>query len=840
MDNNIFNEIGTTLDLNGPILSLSEQPTGATGIGTTAGATGGGSVSFTGIATGVEEGTGYLSYQWYEQDVGKLSDSTYVTGTASTGPAGTASTLTISNLITPTDNQRKFYLVTDYVASAYGTGKSTGNAWNEPLTSGIATATVSPLIEIVAQPPEGRESLIDQDATIHVNADLTDSYFADDLIYQWYLNGELAEDGVKTVTTTTSAATAGSVEETYTSKSSHTFPSIQIDNLEVTVAAAAGGHGGNDGGGPGGNQVGGRVARFSFPGSDWLGKTLYAYVGLKGNGGGSSSGGRARGGTVDGIAAEGSGGFGGRSGYRGWSGEGGGGGACSAVSDLNENNHNNTGIVVAGGGGGGGGGSHNRSGTYAQPQPTFGTLTTSVPIEGHPSGAAPGPGQNPARNGLNCPSDGGGGGGGGGGTRAFSDHAGDGGSHGFDNSSGGKGGYAGGSGYDTTKATLLNQWVGPTSANGYVNIKYTGYTDTSVTTVTNTTLSGTTSNTLTIKCDSVGIQTCQCKITSATASNSPIWTDVTNFVTSTTVDQNTVEIENIGINNTATISSVDLSNGDHEFITSQSDVSAGEITKYYSIYSPDKDIDVEMDLYGGKGDDKGSYTGGEGGYSRIRFTMAKNQEYVIAGLSTDSVNTPFLYRKSNLMACVGQGGDAGSAGDGGDGGGVDVNGGDGGGRGFGGGGYLILSGTLGGNGEFGSAFQAPEVYPGDVQRDWVLRGQTIKCTKGVYWAQQGYGACQGLYYVKFRLPDGTIVDNTTASIERGFKAGYNIMETAGKVVSGGDGNGGNGATGGDGASEPGTAGGGGGSGYQDGTVTVVDTQQGGSTGNAKVILRVVT
>ena len=34
MDNNIFNEIGTTLDLNGPILSLSEQPTGATGIGT--------------------------------------------------------------------------------------------------------------------------------------------------------------------------------------------------------------------------------------------------------------------------------------------------------------------------------------------------------------------------------------------------------------------------------------------------------------------------------------------------------------------------------------------------------------------------------------------------------------------------------------------------------------------------------------------------------------------------------------------------------------------------------------------------------------------------------------
>ena len=653
----------------------------------------------------------------------------------------------------------------------------------------------------------------------------------------------MAEDGVKTVTTTTSAATAGSVEETYTSKSSHTFPSVQIDNLEVTVAAAAGGHGGLDGGGPGGSQVGGRVARFSFPGPDWLGKTLYAYVGLKGNDGGSSSGGRARGGSVDGIVDEGYGGWGGASGPRGWSGEGGGGGACSAVSDLNENNHNNTGIVVAGGGGGGGGGSHNRSGTYAQPQPTFGTLTTSVPIEGHPSGAAPGPGQNPARNGLNCPSDGGGGGGGGGSTRAFSDHAGDGGSHGFDNSSGGKGGYAGGSGYDTTKATLLNQWVGPTSANGYVNIKYTGYTDTSVTTVTNTTLSGTTSNTLTIKCDSVGIQTCQCKITSATASNSPIWTDVTNFVTSTTVDQNTVEIENIGINNTATISSVDLSNGDHEFITSQSDVSAGEITKYYSIYSPDKDIDVEMDLYGGKGDDKGSYTGGEGGYSRIRFTMTKATEYVIVGLSSD-LNSPFLYRKGELMACAGAGGDAGTSGNGGNGGGVNNEGQDGQGRESGTGGVAIAEGTLGSNGTFGSQYPAGTVYVGDSQATGQNGGTTIRCTKGVYWAQQGIGACDDLIGIKtrsyegtnvFRLPDGTAVENS-AYITRGFKAGYNIIETSGAKDANG-GIGGNGATGGNGGSQ---GGGGGGSGYQDGSITVVDTQQGGSTENAKVILRLVT
>ena len=43
MDNTVWNESNTTLDLNGPILSFSEQPTGATGIGTTLGATGGAS-----------------------------------------------------------------------------------------------------------------------------------------------------------------------------------------------------------------------------------------------------------------------------------------------------------------------------------------------------------------------------------------------------------------------------------------------------------------------------------------------------------------------------------------------------------------------------------------------------------------------------------------------------------------------------------------------------------------------------------------------------------------------------------------------------------------------------
>jgi hypothetical protein len=92
-----------------------------------------------------------------------------------------------------------------------------------------------------------------------------------------------------------------------------------------------------------------------------------------------------------------------------------------------------------------------------------------------------------------------------------------------------------------------------------------------------------------------------------------------------------------------------------------------------SFYSPETDIDVEMDLYGGKGNDNKTYLGGEGGFSRIRFTMIKNTEYVIVGLNS-TINTPFIYRKGTLIATVGAGGNAGTFAKGGFGGGIGVSG----------------------------------------------------------------------------------------------------------------------------------------------------------------------
>ena len=582
----LFNKVPTDLDLNGPILSITTEPTGATGIGTTVGATGGASVTITGIATAVvgssgTGGTGFLSYQWYEEGVGALSDGTYITGTASTGTVGSTATLTLSNLITPTDNDRKFYLEVDYVPSyVVGVqsvtvpGFKTGNAFNEPITSGVATVTVTPLVEITTQPV--LTSTFPNIATdITVVASLSDTSFADDTQYQW-----------------------------------------QLDSSDVSN----------------------------------------------------------------------------------------------------------------------------------------GTITKN-----------------------------------------------------------------------------------------------------SVDTV----VSGATTPTLTLTSNNSGISyNVRCNVSSATASNSLIVSD--SVIYTVNVPTNGINVESIKNAGTlATLSSPDLDNGD--FTINAETSSTADDFFLYSLYAPNKDIDVEMDLYGGKGasatDNDGvvsSYEGGEGGYSRIRFTMKQNEEYVIAGLTT-AINAPYVYHKGTLIACVGQGGQAGLGAKGGDGGGLSISGS----RGGNNGGYegnALFAGNLGANGAFGSAFGQPSlVYSEDNAGGTITfdpfqqkgGGIPIKCTKGVYWAQQGIAACADVGTVKFRLSGGEEVTNTTDSITRGYKSGYNIIQTAGEGAVGiNAARGGNGCRGGSGGggrnSTPNNSGGGGGGGYTDGSITEVVSTAGGSTGDAKVVLRLQT
>jgi hypothetical protein len=797
----------TTLDLNGPILSFTKNPVGVNSAGVSIGSTGGGTAILSGIATasfitvGVvtnpASNTGYITHRWYEVGVGALEDSTYVTGTATTS-------LTLTNLITPTDNQRQFYLTADYVPSAYGlpgvavtvgSARSTANAIIEPVTSETATLTVYPLLEIIAQ-PSSRTSTRNTNTTFTVDASLTDTYFNSGLSYQWYLNGVAVDDGVITTTTLTTRA-----DITYSSDSTITLPSDSTD-IVITVAGGSGGTGGADNGGPGGGGGSGIAGKFTLPDGE---RTLVLQIGNAGNGGGVGGYGTGGRGGASNVAAGGRGGDAGN-----WSGAGAGGGGATGVYDSILGYY----IIVAGGGGGGGGGSWNRGGGGASGAGGFSASSGPFSI----SAGSWGP---------NNGTDGGGAGAGGGGA----DGGGPGGG-GRDNAYGGSGGGGGGSRYDSNSTTYQDQWAN--GSNGYVNLKFTTATTIEGVTIANTrktTVSGTKTPTLTVSTDSVGIQTITCAISNSIATNSPILTDVANFALISNAQQYNINVESIGNNSTAIISSVNLSNGDYTITTSSGDPNTGRFSEYYSLYSPDKDINIEMDLYGGKGTNVGSYVGGEGGFARIRFTLLKNTEYVIAGL-TDTVNAPFIYRKGQLIACVGSGGNAGTSGNGGFGGGVRNAGQVGSGRNAGGGGVSFAAGTLPSNGIFGSLTSLTAISP-DTKASSPNGGRVIPCTRGNYWRNQGYSPCQDIGTSQFRLSDGTLVTNT-GSIARGFKAGYSIITTSGAGTNNG-GNGGNGATGGNGGA--GGSGGGGGSGYTDGSVYIVSSQLGGNTGVSRIVIR---
>jgi len=184
----VFRHIPTSLEINGPILSFSQQPVGVT-------TNNGGSITLVGIATAQfptqtppnpAENTGYISYQWYEVGVGALSNSATITGTATTA-------LTLSSLSNPSDTGRQFFLRADYVASAYAIGKSTPNAINDALDSNTVAITVRPTVSITSQPTastaaQGRSTTFSVTATTSDGSDSS-------LTYQWYLNGNAISNG---------------------------------------------------------------------------------------------------------------------------------------------------------------------------------------------------------------------------------------------------------------------------------------------------------------------------------------------------------------------------------------------------------------------------------------------------------------------------------------------------------------------------------------------------------------------------------------------------------------------------------------------------------------------
>ena len=686
-------------------------------------------------------------------------------------------------------------------------GARTGNALNEPLNSGIATVTVTPIIDIISQ-PSTTATIQNVDTTFTISAQLTNGSTGG-ISYQWQLDEQDITDG--NISYNTSGST--SYNQQLVDGGSFIIPADATD-VKLDLAAAPGGDGdiGSPPGdfGTGGEGGAGKTAWFSIPNAG--GKVVRLAKGYRGqdgvNGGQGGAGAAAGGdsGTNQNIGAANGGG---------------GGGATTIRIDSPGGNPL---IAIALGGGGGGGAAGHISQTSNNGQNGVDANTAFVQnTNGNIPLSAGGSGEGLA-----------GSGGGGGGSGVTGANGGD------DGVTRGLGGQGGVNTFDPNQVTLIGSSLNPsfTNSDGWGEINYTSASATPPTSQ-NITVSGTQTPTLTIRSDSILTRRIRCVVSHTSEDISDLISNEVNFICQSSADTSTINIETIGTTSTATLSSHDLADGTYTFDMVPS--SSTSTVLYFSLYSPDKDINVEMDLFGGIGESNGANGGGQGGYSRIRFTLEQNTEYIISGLN-DVINAPFVYRKASLIACVGEGGSAGTDGGGGNGGGVNVGGDAGGGYGGVVGGAVVSAGTLSGDGIFGSAYQSPTVYPGDSQETGNNAGRTISCPKGVFWATQGISPCsdvlnvlnQGETPTKFIQSDGTEVTNT-AAITRGYKAGYDIIQTAGIKGNSTAGNGGNGATGGQGGTQLGA--GGGGSGYTDGSVTIVDTQLGGSNGNSKVVIR---
>ena len=872
----------TTLDLDGPKLGFSTDPQDLTvNTGTAATFVAIGTAIFpSNIPAQFATNTGIVTYRWYVDDTAVFDDPDEdgADGVNYLG-AGTTTLQIFNNTTTKT-----VYCEADYIPSAYGlpgvavtvgSARSTGHAISEPIRSASATLSIIPTLSIDTQPVD-RIVVVGTAATFGVDASLSNES-TEGFSYQWQVNGSDVSDGTlvvsgtksNTATLTYTRNNANNLDapdsetERFVDFSEQSTVTLTYGIYDITVDAdvttdlrALGAGGGRSNqrsiaGGSGGLSTG----QFTF-----LEGTTYKLV-VGGAGENGSTGGGGQGGVgLDVSSADrgiSSGNIGGGGNGGGGSGRTGGGGGFTGlfVDSVDFDNA----VIIAGGGGGGsndpanggdgggltggdagnvgrggGGGTQSEGGAAGDAGQgsgeagfAIGTIATDIQASGGRSTA------------TNPTSAGGGGGGyfGGGGGGAFNGCCADG---------------AGGGGSGYIGSSLLTD--GETTTGGGADPGTSGsfeitLTDTDITTDATLTISGATTDVLSISSDNPVSATAKVVVSNSNASNSPVTSQAKTFTS--LVARAILNIEQYDFSDTATISRHNFTE-DGDLILTDEDYPANEIC----VYAPERDIEVEMELYGGKGrDGAAGAKGGEGGYSKITFTMERNVEYIVTGLYRGElqagsvpdypnyVDTPFVYRKANLIAVVGSGGD-GSVGnlgnDGGKGGGISQDGSDGqGSDDTGRGGRAFNPENLPANGVFGSVSDQDPV--GDDTKITELPdfgGRTIPCSRGIYYRNEGFSACEDVGNVRYRISDGTEVSNS-AIIERGFKAGYNIM-----ITNGGPGvinddtsfivNGGRGATGGE--SGNGGNGGGGGSGYSDGSVTVLEATQGGSTRDAATVI----
>ena len=219
-----YSSTQTTLDLNGPFLRFSSEPDLET-------VNDGGSVTLTGVATAEFKhnpttipgervtNTGAIAYQWYIGGVAAEDVSGKISGSQT-------NELTLSNLVSPTDNGKTAFLRATYTGSAYqseegavtaGIAASTGNGVNQPVDTSQVTVVINPTITIDTQ-PEDATAAQGIDATFTVSVSTSDDT---DVTYQWNQDGNPLSDsstvsGANTPTLTISSTTVGDSDITVT------------------------------------------------------------------------------------------------------------------------------------------------------------------------------------------------------------------------------------------------------------------------------------------------------------------------------------------------------------------------------------------------------------------------------------------------------------------------------------------------------------------------------------------------------------------------------------------------------------------------------------------------
>ena len=414
------------------------------------------------------------------------------------------------------------------------------------------------------------------------------------------------------------------------------------------------------------------------------------------------------------------------------------------------------------------------------------------------------------------------------------------------NATGGSGGQ---SAYNNQVVTL--QENAENGVQPFVEVTYTSATQGGGETQTiKTNISGSQTKSKPVSSDTVGIQQVKCLIKHPTAAlnyfqgrfpssnessgilDGGLLTNPANFeaISAANLTQSTLKVElvrddDVNVFGDAEqnlfLGPLDMQGTDQDF----------NMTRAITVFAPDENISVRVDMAGSAGQSFNGNSGGEGGRCTFTTTLQKGVEYTFKlGATVEPTASigrggagAYFYEKGRLLVACGGGGASGwYGGSGGDGGGAGVAG---------------ASGSGQNRGSGGTKYNDGDLPSAGVLPSGATGGKIESCTTGGYWNGQGFSPCSDIGQQKFVLANGQ-VNNSTQTILRGYKAadvnsdygfrhnGGNsqVISATGLFVSGG----GAGAGGGNAASGA-DSGGGGASGYSNGSVTIISAQQGGNT-----------